>query len=66
MQSSALITVLFHASLCTIQSKKFCSDFHFFIIGYLLDGHDDVMPLAIAIFPQARYNYYITLTDYSS
>ena len=27
---------MFHASLCTIQSKKFCGDFHFLVIGYLL------------------------------
>ena len=26
----------FHASLCTIQSKKFCGDFHFLVTGYLL------------------------------
>ena len=27
---------MFHASLCTIQSKKFCGDFHFLVTGYLL------------------------------
>ena len=27
---------MFHASWCTIQSKKFCGDFHFLVIGYLL------------------------------
>jgi len=27
---------MFHASLCTIQSRKFCGDFHFLVTGYLL------------------------------
>ena len=27
---------MFHASLCTIQSKKFCGDFHFLVTSYLL------------------------------
>ena len=27
---------MFHASLCTIQSKKFCGDFHFLVTTYLL------------------------------
>ena len=27
---------MFHASLCTMQSKKFCGDFHFLVTSYLL------------------------------
>ena len=27
---------MYHASLCTIQSKKFCGDFHFLVTSYLL------------------------------
>ena len=30
---------MFHTSLCTIQSKKFCDDFHF-----LVHGDDVIMP----------------------
>jgi len=29
-------------------------------------GDDVITPLAIVIFPQAKCNYYIILTDYSS
>jgi len=29
-------------------------------------GDDVIMPPAIVVFPQARQNYYIILTDYSS
>jgi len=29
-------------------------------------GDDVIMPLAIEIFPRARCNYYIILTDYTS
>jgi len=29
-------------------------------------GDDVIMPLAIVVFPQSRYNYYIVLTDYGS
>ena len=29
-------------------------------------GDDVIMPPAIVVFPQVRYNYYIILTDYSS
>ena len=29
-------------------------------------GDDVIMPPAIVVFPRARYNYYIILTDYTS
>jgi len=32
----SLSCCMFHASLCTIQSRKFCGDFHFLATGYLL------------------------------
>jgi len=41
----------------------------FSIFGYQLPavhGDDVIMPLAIVIFPQARYYYYVLLTDYGS
>ena len=48
---------MFHASLRTIQSKKFCGDFQFLVISYLhaVHGDDVIMPQAIVIFPQTRY-----------
>ena len=31
-----------------------------------VQGDDLIIPPALIIFPQVRYNYYIVLTDYSS
>ena len=47
---------MFHSSLCTIQSKKFCSNFHSFVTSYLLCMEMTSSCLWLSSFlPRARY-----------
>ena len=67
MQSSALVTVLYLSRFMHSPEQQILWRFSF--LSYRLPAvHRDevIMPLAIVVFPRARYNQYIILTDYSS
>jgi len=61
MQSSTLVTVLYISHYNPEQ--EILRRFSFLPAVH---GDDVIMSLVIIVFPLARYNYYIILTEYSS